>query len=125
MGKDFSTMPVGFMFRKDWPWAEAFKLQELEMNENKREADSWRIRLHSPPCKALSDSHAQLGVTDMSGLFLILIFAIAYCCFSLVLENVVLWLVYHYRSSNAYWDVPQHRRSNITASSMSFETTPM
>ncbi len=41
MGGDFSVDSVGFMFRKDWPWAEEFKLQEMRMNEIKKNEDLW------------------------------------------------------------------------------------
>jgi hypothetical protein len=105
MGGDFSVDPVGFMFRKDWPWAEEFKLQEMRMNEMKKNEDllnSWK-RLLS--CPKETREHPQLKIADLSAIFLVLIFAIAYCCFSLVLENIHSLLLHRYRNSNGRWNV--------------------
>ena len=106
MGRDFSMSPVGFIFRKDWPWAEEFKLQELSMNENKRNEDLWKMKQRTRMCNPPSQEHPQLSAADMSGIFLILIFAVAYCCFSLVLENIHSLLVHRYRNSYGRWKVP-------------------
>lgn len=125
MGKDFATTPFGFMFPKDWPWAEEFKLEELNINENRRVTDLWRKRLTMTSCKPSSTAHAQLGVGDMSGLFLILIFSIAYCCFSLILENISSVLVYRYKNSNADWNVPNNDTANGTATNLSPKATDL
>lgn len=100
MGRDISTNAVGFLFRKGWLWAEEFKLKELAMNENTRNQEYWRTTQNRPLCKPSSTAHARLGIYDMSGLFLILIFAIAYCfCFSLVVENILSLLTRRCRGS--------------------------
>jgi hypothetical protein len=119
LGRDVSVNAVGFMFRKDWPWAEEFKLQELAMNENKRNEDWWKMKQSYPLCKRPSHEHPQLTAADMSGVFLVLIFAIAYCCFSLIMENIHSLLVYRYRNSSGDWNVPHNHRTNVTASTLS------
>ena len=119
MGKDFSMNPVGFVFRKDWPWAEEFKLAELDMNENKRNEDLWKIKRSRPKCGPPSQEHAQLTVSNMSGVFFVLTFGVAYCCFSLVLENIHSYLVYCYRKSNVDWNVADDSRVNSSACSIS------
>ena len=125
MGEDFSTNPVGYMFRKDWPWADEFKLAELEMNENKRNEDMWKMKQSHFKCEPPSQEHAQLSIANMSGLFFVLIFGIAYCCFSLVLENMHSFLVYCYRKSNADWNVANDDSANVTASTVSsIDKTP-
>jgi hypothetical protein len=105
MGTDFSVDPIGFMFRKDWPWAEEFKLQEMRMNDIKRNEDLWNSKKRLLLCQAPSHEHPQLGITDMSGIFLVLIFGIAYCCICLVLENIHSLLLHGYRNSNGRWNV--------------------
>ncbi|XP_028410037.1 glutamate receptor ionotropic, NMDA 3A-like isoform X2 [Dendronephthya gigantea] len=123
MGRDFSTNPVGFMFRKGWPWATEFKLQELTMNEDKRNGDMWRLKQSPPSCKATFQEHPRLGTGDMSGLFLVLIFATAYCCFSLFMENIYSLIVYRFQNMNDKWNVPQNSRSAYnTAASLRAST---
>lgn len=121
MGRDFSTSPVGFMFRKNWSWATEFKLQELSMNEDKRNGDIWTLRQSLPSCKAPFQGHARLSTGDMSGLFLVLIFAVAYSCFSLFMENIYSLLVYRFQNANDKWNIPQTGRMayNSTAASLS------
>ena len=119
MGRDFFDGPVEFMFRKGWPWAEEFKLQVLAMNENKRSEDMWKIKQKHRVCEAPSQEHPRLSIADMSGLFLALIFGIAYCCFSLILENIHSLLVYCYRNSKADWNVTQNQDNNVTTSNVS------
>ena len=119
MGRDFFHYAVAFMFRKDWPWAEEFKLQELSMNENKRSEDVWKMKQKQRVCETRSQEHPQLSVADMSGLFLVLIFALAYCCFSLILENIHSLLVYRYQNSNADWNVKENQDTDVTISNVS------
>ena len=105
MGRDFSESPIAFMFRKDWPWAEEFKREELRMNEIKREEDFWRMRNRLRSCKVPSEANPQLSIADMSGFFLVIVFTIVYCCFSLIVENICSFLVYRYQHSNDSWNV--------------------
>jgi hypothetical protein len=70
-------------------------------------------------CETRSQEHPQLSVADMSGLFLVLIFALAYCCFSLILENIHSLLVYRYQNSNADWNVKENQDTDVTISNVS------
>ena len=106
MGRDFSESPIAFMFRKGWPWAEEFKLEELRMNEIKRQEDLWRRRNRLRLCKAPSQTNPQLSIADMSGMFLVIGFTIVYCCFCLIVENICSFLVHRYRNSKDSWNVP-------------------
>jgi hypothetical protein len=103
MDHDFSPNPVGFMFRKGWPWAEEFKLEVLRINEMKRNEDRWKI-MNGEACYARLGGHQQLSIVDMRGTYLALAFAVAYCCVCLVAENILYFLVQRYRNSR--WNVP-------------------
>ncbi len=105
MGRDFSVITIGFVFRKDWPFAEEFKLEELKMNEIKRNEDVWETKRRVPLCEAPSHKHAQLSIIEMSGTYAVLIVAMAYCCFCIVLENIHSLLLHRYRNSNGRWNV--------------------
>ena len=106
MGRDFVYSPIAFMFRKGWPWAEEFKLEELRMTEIKRNEDLWITKRSHIECKEVSSVPPQLSVIDMSGIFLIILFTAAYSCFSLIPENIYSILVHRYRDSKARWNVP-------------------
>ncbi|XP_046843074.1 glutamate receptor ionotropic, NMDA 1-like [Xenia sp. Carnegie-2017] len=111
MGRDFFTVPVGFLFRKNWPWAEKFKLMQLRMNEDKRFEDEWKMKRRQSSCQTRrSDMHTRLSVADMSGVFLILIFTFAYCCFCLFFENTYQLLKHYYVNFKKSWKIPQRAR---------------
>lgn len=111
MGRDFFTVPVGFLFRKNWPWAEKFKLMQLRMNEDKRIEDEWKMKRRQSSCQTRrSDIHTRLSVADMSGVFLILIFTFAYCCFCLFFENTYQLLKHYYVNFKKSWNIPQRAR---------------
>ena len=101
----FKNIPLGFMFRKGWPWAEELKFEELRMNEIKRNEDLWKMKGRQM-CEAPLEEHSQLSIVDMRGMFFILVFAVTYCGFCLMVENIHSFLVYRYRHLNGRWNVP-------------------
>ena len=48
------------------------------MNEIKRNEDMWNSKKRVLLCQAPSHEYPQLSITNMSGIFLVIIFAIAY-----------------------------------------------
>ena len=106
MGKEIShNAPYGIMFRKGWPWAEEFKLEVLRMNAIKKNEDLWKMKGRQM-CEAPLEKHSQLSIVDMRGMFFILVFAVTYCCFCLIVENIYSFLLHRYQDSNGRWNVP-------------------
>ena len=107
LDKEFSLLPIGFVFRKNWTWAKEVKLAELEMNEYNVTGNYLKKQLDSHSCLP-SEIHSEpLAIASISGLFIILLFGIAYCIFSLIMENLLSLLVYWYRSSSRKWNVAE------------------
>ena len=76
------------------------------MNERNASAALFGKHFNTPSCMT-SGVHPQLGIADVSGLFMILTFGIAYCIFSLVVENSLSFLVYWRRHLASKWDLPR------------------
>ena len=106
LDNELSMLPVGFVFRKNWTWAKEIKLAELEMNEYNITGNHLKKYLYSHS-RLSSEVHPKLAIADMSGLFIILLFAIAYCLFSSFMENLFSLLVYWYRNSSMKWNVAE------------------
>lgn len=108
IGKEFSTLPIGFVFRKDWPWVKEFKFVELEMNELNVSSEVFRRHFSDFSCLSSDVYQSGLAIADISGLFMILVFGIVYCALSLVMENVFSLLSYWYKYSSKKWNVHGH-----------------
>ena len=99
-------LPIGFVFRKNWTWAKEIKLAELEMNEYNITGNYLKKQFDSHSC--LPSVHSEpLAIASISGLFIILLFAIAYCMFSSIMENLFSLLVYWYRNYSMKWNVAE------------------
>ena len=100
-------LPIGFAFRKNWTLAKEIKLAELEMNGYNITGNHLKKHLNSHSCLS-SEVHSEpFTIADISGLFIILLFGIAYCMFCLIMENLFSLLVYWYRNSSMKWNVSE------------------